>query len=407
MKNNVRNSIGIALAMMLFSGSSFGQVISYGTSDNFALFTTTGAFNNTGTSVITGDIGTNAGAFTGFPPGVFSGQSHVADAASLIAVNDVANAYGLLSATTCGPVLGVTLGNNQTLTPNIYCIGAATSLNGDLILDGQGNSNSVFIIKIDGAFATSTNTNVILTNLTSLCNVIWQVNGAFTLGANSVFRGNIVANGAITLGAGTTLIGRCISNTGAININSTTVRLPTSINMVTPPENTTVCANLPASFSVVASGADLTYQWRKGNVNLTNTTNISGVTGSTLTFASVTAGDTASDYNVVVYGDCTPMISNNVSLELCLSTQLNSINRNKSMTITSSNHQTTVTLNNSDDIGSSELKIYNLLGKEVMSSLLVDKVTIIQKNRLGKGIFLYKLIGSNSLLQSGKLVSNN
>lgn len=53
-------------------------------------------------------------------------------------------------------VIGTTLGNNQVLTPNIYCLGAASSLNGDLILDGEGDPNAIFIFKINGALSTST-----------------------------------------------------------------------------------------------------------------------------------------------------------------------------------------------------------------------------------------------------------
>jgi len=83
-------------------------------------------------------------------------------------------------------VLGVALGNNQTLTPNIYCTGAASTLTGNLTLDGQGNPNAVFIFKIDGAFAATTNTNILLINSANLRNVYWQINGAFTLGDGSV-----------------------------------------------------------------------------------------------------------------------------------------------------------------------------------------------------------------------------
>ena len=53
-----------------------------GTAACYAVFTAAGAINNTNASVITGDIGTNAGAFNGFPPGIINGQTHVVDAAS-------------------------------------------------------------------------------------------------------------------------------------------------------------------------------------------------------------------------------------------------------------------------------------------------------------------------------------
>lgn len=166
-------------------------------------------------------MGTNAGAYTGSPN--VDGQIHVEDVISNQAAIDLNLAYSNMSGITCASVLGVTMGGNQTLTPNIYCTGAASTLSGNLSLDGQGNSNSIFIFKVDGAFATSTFSNVLLINGANLRNVYWQINGAFTLGDGSVFRGNILVNGAITLNTNSTFYGRALSKTGAININASRV----------------------------------------------------------------------------------------------------------------------------------------------------------------------------------------
>ena len=184
-----------AIALLFYPKFNFGQAPDLGTTSSFALFTAVGAFNNTGASLVNGDIGTNAGAFNGFPvPGTVIGQIHVADPTSAQAATDVAIAYGDLSAVPCGAVIGSTLGSNQILVPNVYCIGAAATLNGNLILDGQGDPNALFIIKIDGALATGTLSNVMLINSASICNVYWQINGEFDLGDGSIFRGTILAN---------------------------------------------------------------------------------------------------------------------------------------------------------------------------------------------------------------------
>src|SRR6185436_3855119 len=125
---------------------------SLGSASSFALFTATGAFSNQGAStIVTGDVGTNVGAFSAFPPGILVGQKHVADPASAQAAADVDLAYGSLSPVTCGSVISSTMGNGQSLLPNVYCLGAASTVNGDLILDGQGDPNSIFIFKINGA----------------------------------------------------------------------------------------------------------------------------------------------------------------------------------------------------------------------------------------------------------------
>ncbi|MBL0111484.1 MAG: DUF3494 domain-containing protein [Saprospiraceae bacterium] len=84
----------------------------------------------------------------GFPPGTVVGQINVANSASASAATDVANAYAALSGKTCGMVLGTTMGSGQILTPNIYCLGAASTLNGSLTLNGQGNANSVLFSRL-------------------------------------------------------------------------------------------------------------------------------------------------------------------------------------------------------------------------------------------------------------------
>jgi hypothetical protein len=206
---------------LLFPKSNFAQVPNLGAASSFALFTGVGAFTNTGISSIPGDVGTNAGAYTSSPN--VDGQIHIVDVLSNQAAIDLNAAYGNMGGLTCGSVIGVTLGGNQTLIPNIYCIGAASTLTGNLTLDGQGNSNAIFIFKVDGALATSTFSNVMLVNGANLRNVYWQINGAFTLGDASVFRGNILVNGAITLNTNSTFYGRALSKTGAININASKV----------------------------------------------------------------------------------------------------------------------------------------------------------------------------------------
>ncbi|MBC7382450.1 MAG: DUF3494 domain-containing protein [Bacteroidia bacterium] len=197
---------------------NYAQAPNLGTTSGYTLFTTSGAVTNTGTTLITGDVGTNSGAVTG--SATIVGQTQVANAASAQAATDVGVAYSDLGALTCGSIISTTLGNNQVLTPNIYCLSSGSSLSGILTLDGQCNANSVFVFKINGALTTSTFSNIILINSASISNVYWQINGAFALGAGSVFRGTVVANGAISLGADASLKGRALTIAGTINTNT-------------------------------------------------------------------------------------------------------------------------------------------------------------------------------------------
>lgn len=285
-------SIGVvAFLIILFSNLTFGQAPNLGSSANFAVFTAVGAFSNDGATVVTRDIGTDVGAFTGFPPGVVFGQIHVADAISAQAAIDVDVAYGFLSAVTCGLVIGTSLGGGQILTPNVYCTGAASTLDGDLILDADCDPNGLFIIKIDGAFSSTVLSRVILRNSASLCNVYWQINGAVELGENFIFRGNIPANGAISLLDGTALFGRALSREGAIDLHNNVV----DFNML--PAAQIIVADGPIVFcegdSVVLSG-NCGGVWNDGS------------TGATLT---VTQGG---DYFVTSSNACGSVTSNHI-----------------------------------------------------------------------------------------------
>jgi len=212
--------------LLLMPFMNFGQAPPLGTTAGFALFSASGAFNEQGSaSTVTGDVGTNVGAFNLFPPGTLIGQKHVADATSAQAAIDVAAAYNSLLGRTCGSTHGVGLGGGETLGPNVYCLTAASTLTGNLNLDGSGDPNAIFIFKINGAFATAAGSTVTLNNSASLCNVFWQVNGEVDLGSGSVFNGTIVANGAINLLAGATLHGRGLTQAGAVNLNNNTVTI--------------------------------------------------------------------------------------------------------------------------------------------------------------------------------------
>jgi len=217
----IRLLIFTHLFVVVFNpNKSFSQAPNLGTARNFTLFTTIGAFGSTGATNISGDIGTNAGALTGFPPAKITGSIHVADVVSALVAIDTDTAYNQLLSRTCGSIIGATLGNGQTLNQNVYCIGSAATLNGNLILDGQCNPNALFIIKIDGAFSTSTFSNIVLINAASMDNVFWQINGLFTLGGGSVFSGTAIVNGAINLNTVSTINGRALSKAGAINIDN-------------------------------------------------------------------------------------------------------------------------------------------------------------------------------------------
>lgn len=230
------------------SATSFAQTApNLGTASTYGAFSGNGAIGNTGLTIVTGDIGTFVGSFTGFPPGQYTGAKHVADAASLVAKNDLTNAYNLMNdaihAIMFDTALNSTMGNGQILTPRTYGRSDLTTLSGTLTFDAKGNSAAVFIIKIRAALNVSKNTTIVLLNGASAANIYWAVDGAVSILDNSIFKGTIAANGAIHLYGGSSLEGRALAVVGAVTLASNLVSIP---GTAAPGNRLTVITPAPA-----------------------------------------------------------------------------------------------------------------------------------------------------------------
>lgn len=196
----------------------FKETLDLRSLSSFEAFTGTGAITNAGT--VTGDVGTNAGALTGFTGPSFIGDVHLNDALTAQADIDLLKVYIHLNNIfvthpgTHAPAFG-----NETLTAGVYSIGGAGSVAGNLTLDGQGDPNAVFIIKFKGAFTAGAASNIILINGADAANVFWVAQGALSVGASSVIKGTLLAYpGAITLGVNSIIEGRLLSSAGAITV---------------------------------------------------------------------------------------------------------------------------------------------------------------------------------------------
>lgn len=224
MKNKLLPFLTIAISLT-FSNFLFAQAPTLGTAGNFILFTSSGAVTNTGNSFITGNVGTNTGAITGF--GNVNGVMHTSDGATGTASADLLKAYNQLNTTTSTASHAPLLGNGDTLRAGVYAITGNTVMSGNLILDAQNDANAVFIFKIEAAFATTAASKVILINGSVSCNVFWKVEGMVTMASNTTMRGTVIVNNAaIDMGTGDVIDGRILSTTGAITLNNTTAKIP-------------------------------------------------------------------------------------------------------------------------------------------------------------------------------------
>ncbi|MFC2111249.1 ice-binding family protein [Bacteroidota bacterium] len=204
--------------ILLLPNMSFAQAPNLGAAANFVLFSTNGAVSNSGISQLTGDVGTNNGSSTGF--GNVNGGMHDGDTASIQCAADLLIAYNQLNSATPAFFPAPSLGNGQSLNAGVYSITGASTLNSNLILNGQANSNAVFIFQIQGSFSTSASSKIKLINGAQACNVFWKVEGLVSIASGTTMRGTIIANNAaINMNTGDTLEGRALSIAGAVTVD--------------------------------------------------------------------------------------------------------------------------------------------------------------------------------------------
>ena len=293
----------------------------------YTIFSSDGPVANVGITNVLGDVGTNNGTVTGFNPLLVVGIIHaVPDPSTVLAASDLLNAYNYLNALPYDIELlfPALFGHNLVLTPHTYIMNGAVTFTDTTFLNAEGNPNAVFVIQVKGAFTTSTYSNVVLMNGTKAENVYWMIDGAVSINDFSLFNGTIVCNNAaMDLTNGVEIHGRALTTTGALSTFAINAIMPPGCGgtaaplIITQPTDQSTCSGGSVSFTVSATGTNLSYQWRIGTTNLIDGGNISGATTPTLTINPATISDTASDYNVVISGTFPPSITSNfVSLTI-------------------------------------------------------------------------------------------
>ena len=276
MKNKLLNALSVGI-LFLMPTTNFAQAPDLGTAANYVLFSSVGEVKNTGATFLThltGNVGTNSNATSPGFGNVDGEMTFTTESKSVQCANDLQLAYNSLSTATVtnfpsSPVLG----NGQTLYAGVHSITSPSiSLNLDLILDAQGNSNAVFIFKLQGAFSTNTNSKIKLINGAKACNVYWAVlGGAVYMGTGSTMRGTIITDRAIFIEAGDTLEGRALTITGAVTVSQLLGYTP--IGCLSPVLNgpTAPVLGAAACYGLFSSA---------GSVSNTGTTYVTGDVGS-------------------------------------------------------------------------------------------------------------------------------
>jgi hypothetical protein len=212
----------------------YSQVVKFGALTDFVAYTGAGAATNSG--VFKGNVGSNLGIISGFSGSLFTGTVHNADSLTNQAKVDILRVYiHLNDMFVTHPGTHVpSFGGGETLTPGIYSIPGAGSLAGTVNLDGQGDTNSVFIIKYEGALTTGVGAEVVLTKGTRGANVFWIAEGAITIASGCVIRGSLLCHaGAISVGTNAKITGKVLTTEGAITFAAgDTVIGPIGLNTI-------------------------------------------------------------------------------------------------------------------------------------------------------------------------------
>jgi hypothetical protein len=225
MPRGIRSLLLALPATLALAGAARAQApVSLTAADPFAVLGGT-AVTSAGATVIDGDLGVSpGGAVTGFPPGVVDGMIHAADAVAAQAQLSLARAYADAAGRPVTATIPTQLGGT-TLPPGVYDSNSgAFSIAGTLTLDGQGDGDAVFIFKTATTLTTvAGGSRISLIKSADSCNVFWQVGTSATLGANTLFRGNVLAADAIAAGGGATVDGRLLARSADVALEANAV----------------------------------------------------------------------------------------------------------------------------------------------------------------------------------------
>ncbi len=257
-------------------------------------------------------------SLTYMPPPVISSFSPYSGCANTGTITINGTDLSSATAVTIGGTAVASISSN-TATQIVAVIGAGTT--GTVTVttaSGSGNGPGTFTVNTapnaynvggGGTYcSTGSGVNVTLSGSQSLYS--YQLyNGASPVGSPVIGSGAAI-NFGLQTGVGTYTVIATNTATGCTRTQngSAVVAINTAPSISISPASQIKCISQPVTFSVTATGAPLTYQWRK------NGSNIGGATLSTYTIPAIVAGD-AANYDVVVsVATCSSITSSSATL---------------------------------------------------------------------------------------------
>ena len=277
-------TISLVVSVLLIVGIQAGYATStpvdLGTAAPFAVLAYSG-ITNIGTTTITGNVGSYpTPSETGFATVTITGTNYPAGAP---ASSQTDLAAAIVQADGYSPTTILTALDGQTLVAGVYTSASGTFglSGGNLTLNGQGDTSSVWIFQAPDAIAgalSATGGGVILENGADSCNVFWVTSaGGATIGTYTTFIGTIMAYSSVTLGTGTTLQGAALANTGDVTMETNTI----SNTCVTAPITTTstTTSTTTTSSSTVTSTTSSTVTSTTASTTTATSTTTTGIPG--------------------------------------------------------------------------------------------------------------------------------
>jgi len=124
---------------------------------------------------------------------------------------------------------------------------------------------------------------------------------------------------------------------------------------------------------------------------------------------AINTGVTLNGRALTTNGALTTTSITTTMLPVCQTTGIGSIDAKESNAVSIApnpfNKSTTIIINDASQINNCVVKIYNVLGKEVMTTSVTKHGTTLETSDLRSGIYFYKVISNNKTIQTGKLIS--
>lgn len=231
----------------------FNQVVRLGGSGGYAVYAENGV-TATEDTLFRGAVGTGV---NGELKGVRDANRGNTDIDLGAVRADLGKAFSALRQLPYEPVLDGRI-SGKTFGAGFYSVSTA-KLEGELVFDGQGDSNSILVIRVDGRFEAAAGSRIRLINGAQAFNVHIVVEGDALIGAGADLPGNIIARDGVEARQGSTVKGRIISIGGVVTATGAELGGGTGrvqICKVIQPNTTLPAQTFTFTFAAVGGGTE-------------------------------------------------------------------------------------------------------------------------------------------------------